>query len=100
MPQPNMLKTTIRALIPALFLLAFSAPAFPQAAELWVTGGASLISNSAIGHDVLTTGGFDSGYNIRLTDGFRLGFRLNINSGKFYGHEVGYAYSRTKFHID
>ncbi|MEO8027979.1 MAG: outer membrane beta-barrel protein [Bryobacteraceae bacterium] len=79
--------------------LAVAMPAFPQAAEVYVTGGASLLSNNSIGFDTLTTGS-DTGYDIKLTDGFRLGFRLNINPGKFYGHEFGYAYNRTKFRLE
>ena len=81
-------------------VLLCAASAFPQAAEVYVTGGASILSNRAIGHDIVTTNGVDSGYDIKLTDGFRIGFRLDMNTGKFYGHEVGYAYSRTQFHID
>lgn len=31
----------------------------------------------------------------RMKDGFRLSFRMALNTGRFIGHEFGYAYSRT-----
>lgn len=47
------------------------------------------MQNAAIG----TTGSTA----VSLDNGFRLGFRLTLNPKLFFGHEIGYAYSRTAF---
>ncbi len=46
-----------------------------------------------------STLGYDSssGTEIKFDDGFRIGFRLTLNPYQHFGHEFGYAYSRTGF---
>jgi opacity protein-like surface antigen len=77
----------MRLWIPVLLLSAASSTLFGQAAEFSLSGGTSRISSKDIG----------SGYS--LDDGFSLGFRLTLNSQKFFGHEVGYAYNRTHLNL-
>ncbi len=67
-----------------LFLtLAMSAIGYAQSFEGSVSAGVSKIGNGDLG----------SGYS--LDDGFRLTFRINLNTRKYMGYELGYAYNRT-----
>lgn len=81
-------------------VLVFSALALPntsfgQAAEFWVGGGTSKLTNNGIGSfDV--TGTKD---DVQLKGGFRLNFRLALNTRALMGHEVGYAYNRTQLSV-
>ena len=70
----------------ALALIALSSTA--QVAEIGVHGGMSLLSNNELVPAV------------ELGDGFRLGFQLTLNSFRFFGHEIGYAYNRTKLSLE
>ncbi|MEO8100696.1 MAG: outer membrane beta-barrel protein [Acidobacteriota bacterium] len=82
----------------ALFLvLSCAAPAaFAQYAELWFSGGQSLLQNRGLG-TLATIGG--SKDDVRLTDGFKWGFRIGFNGDNHFGHEVQYSYSRTHLEI-
>ncbi len=67
-----------------LFLsLAFVSLSLAQSFEGAVSAGISQIRNSDIG----------SGYT--LDNGFRLALRMNLNTKKYLGYELGYAYNRT-----
>lgn len=67
-----------------LFLsLAFVSLSLAQSFEGSVSAGVSQIRNGDIG----------SGYT--LDNGFRLAFRMNLNTRKYLGYELGYAYNRT-----
>ena len=46
--------------------------------------------------DIGTSTGDPASGTYRMKDGFRLSFRMAINTGRFTGHEFGYAYSRTR----
>lgn len=74
-----------------LAFLAFAPACFPQAMEITANAGASRLGNTLIGQ--LT----DS--DVRFNNGFRFGFRLTLNTWRFFGHETGYAYSRTAFKL-
>ena len=75
-----------------LVLCAFSLiPAFGQSGELSVSGGVSRFNNQTLG-DLGTPGS----PKITLTNGFHLAFRFTWNQGSFFGHEIGYAYNRSK----
>jgi opacity protein-like surface antigen len=78
--------------------LAVASAASAQVAEFSFSGGQSRLSNRAIGS--LTTDPGARSDDIELRDGFRLGFRMTLNNWRFFGHEVGYAYNRTKFRIN
>jgi opacity protein-like surface antigen len=78
-----------------LMALALAAPGFAQVAEFWVGGGESVMANNGIG---TTTGG--GANDTKLTDGFRINFRMAFNTGRYFGHEVGYAYNRTQLRFD
>src|SRR5436309_4776313 len=69
--------------IPVALLTAASANLFGQVAEFSLSGGTSQIGSKDIG----------AGYS--LDNGFSMGFRLTLNTQKFFGHEVGYAYNRS-----
>jgi len=76
---------TMKLALVAIALLSSTVPAFGQAAEFSVSGGLSRLSGADIG----------SGFSLD-DSGFRLAGRMTLNNGRFYGHEFGYAYSRTK----
>jgi hypothetical protein len=83
-----------RKSIPAVFLLfaASSTLLVAQNTEASVSGGVSRLQNALLGRANTT--------DVTLDNGFRLGFRLTLNPNLFIGHEIGYAYSRTKFLVD
>ena len=68
-------------------LLIVSVASFAQVAEMAVSGGVSLLKNNE-----LVPGA-------ELGDGWRFGFRVALNTYRFMGHEVGYAYNRTDLKI-
>ena len=72
----------------ALLLCAFAPLASAQVAEASISAGQSLFRNSGLGTD--------GQYVYRIKDGFRIGGRLTLNTYRFFGHEFGYAYSRSK----
>jgi len=79
-----------------LFLAAIAASsslAFAQSFEASVGGGQSVIPSQSA--DIGTADTDPASGTYRLKDGFRLSFRMAINTGRFIGHEFGYAYSRT-----
>ncbi|MCL5742800.1 MAG: outer membrane beta-barrel protein [Acidobacteria bacterium] len=82
----------MKKLIPTAALFFFAGVLSAQMAEVSVSGGASALSNKVLGSASGTTAGGD---DISLDNGFRLAFRFTLNPNKFFGHEIGYAYSRT-----
>jgi opacity protein-like surface antigen len=88
----------MRLIVPGIILAALALPcsSFGQVAEFWFGGGASIISNGAIG----STDPAGLSNDVALTDGFRINFRLTLNTGDHYGHEVGYAYNRTQLQFN
>ncbi|HEX8986192.1 MAG TPA: outer membrane beta-barrel protein [Bryobacteraceae bacterium] len=73
-----------RAMMIVLFLSCTGA-AFAQTGEFSVSAGVSKFRNNALG-----TGSYS---DIKATSNFRLGFRFTVNSWRFFGHELGYAYN-------
>jgi opacity protein-like surface antigen len=82
-----------------LAVLAFTAgtAAWGQAFEGWLSLGESLVSNAGLG-SLQTTN--PSKNDIVLQDGFRFSLRMGLNTKKFSGFEVGYAYNRTGLHFN
>jgi Outer membrane protein beta-barrel domain len=81
---------------PWLLLGAFAAcssVAFAQNFEASVGGGDTNIPAKAADIGTATTDPTSGTYSMK--GGFRLVFRMTLNQGKFFGHEFGYAYSRT-----
>ena len=79
-----------------LFLAAIAASsslAFAQSFEASVGGGQSIIPSKSA--DIGTADTDPASGTYRLKGGFRLSLRMAINTGRFIGHEFGYAYSRT-----
>jgi opacity protein-like surface antigen len=73
------------------FLLVLCAvAATAQVGELSVSGGVSQFGGGSPG----TLGG-PNDPEIEVDGGFRLGFRFTLNTYRFFGHEFGYAYSRS-----
>ena len=76
----------------ALLLLGMASACFPQAMEITANAGASRLGNVLVGQ-------FPGLGDVKFNDGFRFGFRLTLNTWRFFGHETGYAYSRTAFKL-
>jgi opacity protein-like surface antigen len=87
----------MRLLIPAAMAVVMAVPGSGQVAEFWFGGGQSRLSNNGIGSTSVTGG---SENDVQLRGGFRVNFRLALNTGRFYGHEVGYAYNRTQLRFN
>ncbi|MGH9719933.1 MAG: outer membrane beta-barrel protein [Bryobacteraceae bacterium] len=75
-----------------LFTCVFSASAAAQVGEAYVSFGQSLFRNNRLGRDGSTT--------YKINDGFRLGARLTLNTYRFFGHEFGYGYTRSKLGVE
>lgn len=87
----------MKRIFPVLTFCALGLPAtlFGQAAEFWLGGGTSTLTNKGIG-SFSTTG---SANDVQLKGGFRINFRLALNTRAYMGHEVGYAYNRTQLAV-
>jgi Outer membrane protein beta-barrel domain len=72
---------------------ACSSVSFAQSFEASVGGGDSNIPSKAADIGTATTDPASGTYTMK--GGFRLVFRMTLNQGSFFGHEFGYAYSRT-----
>lgn len=60
-------------------------------------GGGGIMRLSGRDLGTFTVGGTD---RITLEDGWRIAFRMTINNWMHFGHEIGYAYNRTKFRVN
>jgi opacity protein-like surface antigen len=78
--------------IPVAFA-ACSSLASGQSFEASVGGGQSLFPSKSADIGTATTDPTSGTY--KMKDGFRLSLRMALNTGRFMGHEFGYAYSRT-----
>ena len=79
-----------------MLFLACASSAWGQLFEVWFNGGESLLSSKGLG-TLSPSGG--SKNDVTLEDGFRFSFRMTLNNESHFGHEVQYAYSRTKLNI-
>jgi len=70
---------------------ACSAIATAQVGEFSLSGGVSRFGGKSLG----TIGNDITSGNININNGFRLALRFTLNSYRFFGHEFGYAYSRS-----
>ncbi len=75
----------MRRVLLTLLFLGSTGAAFAQLGEFSVSVGESKLRNNDLG-----SGSF-AGY--KADTNFRLGFRFTINSWRFMGHEIGYAYN-------
>jgi Outer membrane protein beta-barrel domain len=75
----------------ALPFLALTSEARAQVAEVSLSMGQSIFRNEKLG---VGTPGQGDVYSVG--DGFRIGARLTLNTYRFFGHEIGYSYSRSK----
>ncbi|HWQ56301.1 MAG TPA: outer membrane beta-barrel protein [Bryobacteraceae bacterium] len=78
----------MRKLLLAAIFLTCTTAATAQVAEFSVSGGVSSFSGALINNPEVTLG-----------DGFRLNLRFTLNTYRFFGHEIGYAYNRSKAEI-
>ena len=76
--------------------LACATSAWGQLFEVWFNGGQSLMSNNGLGTTAQFGGSKD---DVKFEDGFRFSIRMALNNESHFGHEVQYAYSRTKLKI-
>lgn len=78
-----------------VLFLACATSAWGQLFEVWFNGGQSLLSNKGLGSGFPAEAGGTKN-DFQLEDGFRFSFRMDLNNESHFGHEVQYAYSRTK----
>jgi opacity protein-like surface antigen len=74
-----------------------STVAFGQSFEAAISGGEARFPSSAANLGTASTDPNSGNYVMK--DGFRLTFRMAINSWRFFGHEIGYAYNRTSIDV-
>jgi opacity protein-like surface antigen len=77
-----------------LFTLLFcglASSAFAQLGEVSLSFGKARTTNNSLGSSV----GDPAVQDTKLDTGFRFGFRFTINNWRHFGHEIGYAYTRT-----
>ena len=72
---------------------ACSSLAFAQSFEAAVGGGQSIFPGNTA--DIGTSTIDPASGTYIMKDGFRLVLRMALSQGRFFGHEFGYAYSRT-----
>jgi opacity protein-like surface antigen len=77
-----------------LLSLGCATAAFGQLGEVALSFGTARARSNSVG-TLDQTGGAEG----KLDTGFRLGFRFTINSRRFFGHEIGYAYTRSVLKI-
>jgi opacity protein-like surface antigen len=89
----------IRRLLFPVVLLACAMAANAQVAEVAISGGVSRFGGAELvpADQTLILAGIEQ--PITLSDGFRLAFRFTVNPYRFFGHEFGYAYNRSKSEI-
>ncbi|MFN0168919.1 MAG: outer membrane beta-barrel protein [Bryobacteraceae bacterium] len=83
-----------RLLAVALFVSTFPHGVNAQYAEFSLSFGQSLFRNEKLNTTDLT--------NLEqyfVTDGFRAAGRLTLNTHRYFGHEIGYSYNRSKLGI-
>jgi len=81
--------------IAVVLFLACAGSAWGQLFEVWFNGGQSLLANKGLGSDIPASAG-GAKDDFALEDGFRFSFRMDLNNESHFGHEVQYAYSRSK----
>jgi opacity protein-like surface antigen len=81
--------------VAVVLFLACAGSAWGQLFEVWFNGGQSLLANRGLGSDIPASAGGTKD-DFALEDGFRFSFRMDLNNESHFGHEVQYAYSRTK----
>ena len=72
-------------------ILALACSCGAQVFEAGLHAGASRLSSRDLGS--FRVDGLD---RLSLADGWRIGARMTINQWTFFGHEIGYAYNRTR----
>ena len=78
-----------------VLFLACAGSAWGQLFEVWFNGGQSLLSNKGLGSTIpASAGGLKNDF--ALEDGFRFSIRMDLNNESHFGHEVQYAYNRSK----
>jgi hypothetical protein len=81
----------MRSYILVFVLMLVPAGAFAQVAEIGAFGGVHRVRSEMVGND--------GSYDYSLDNGWLMGFRLTFNSYRFFGHELGYSYNRTKLKV-
>jgi hypothetical protein len=76
--------------LPVLLVIA-SGALQAQSGELWLSGGASILT----GHQLGSPSSDGQPADVLLFNGFRIGLRFGFNSAGHIGHEIQYAYNRT-----
>jgi opacity protein-like surface antigen len=74
-----------------------STAAFSQSFEASVSGGETYINSASSNIGTVTTDPNSGTFQIK--DGFRIALRMTLNQGRFFGHEIGYAYNHTSLDV-
>jgi opacity protein-like surface antigen len=78
-------------------LIACTPVAFCQSFEASFSGGESYVDTKSANLGTFTTDPTSGTYTLK--DGFRISLRMTLNQGRFFGHEVGYAYNHTSLDV-
>jgi hypothetical protein len=72
-------------------LCVWATAACAQVGEFGISFGAARYSNNDVGTD--------GQFRYTVDGNFRLGLRLTLNTYRFFGHEIGYAYNRGSLEV-
>jgi len=86
----------MKKLAVAVLFLTCASFSYGQLFEAWFNGGQSLLQSRDLGSTVpATSGGLPDDFQLGRS-GFRFSFRIAFNGDGHFGHEIQYAYNRTK----
>ena len=81
----------MRIALTVSLLLLLAGAAVAQVAEMGASFGVAKLTQSTLLDATPGVANSDA----KLNSGFRFGFRVTLNTARYIGHEVGYAYNRT-----
>ena len=86
----------MKRFLPVLLTL-FGNGLWAQSRELWVSAGGSILSHTEKNERLGSPSPDGDLGDVRIGNGYRFGFRFAFNSNRHIGHEIQYAYNRTRF---
>jgi outer membrane protein W len=85
----------MKGFLPVLLVL-FGNAVWAQPRELWVSAGGSILSHTEKNEQLGSPSPDGDPGDLRIGNGYRFGFRFAFNSSPHIGHEIQYAYNRTR----
>ena len=85
----------MKRFLPVLLML-FANALWAQPRELWVSAGASILSHTEKNERLGSPSPDGEPGDVRIGNGYRFGFRFGFTSTRHIGHEIQYAYNRTR----